>query len=254
MKITSEYYSFRAPYRLNLIKNENHKTVITEMPPKPMPSSAFYQDRLLSFGKAGINAKYLENEGFKYLKTVMDNKHLLNGIQSLEELNKAIKDLINDKLISDNAKELIPKLKGFVPTAKVNEADVGKAVNYYGYDFADNLKEIGTDNWVNKHLVDIALLAKSSELNPMERKIVLDLFDNMNFHTAVQGSPVSDGLVKEIAKRKEEGLSVEDYLRYVVKGLVHPVEGKSATGIPPFQSKYITKSKIFDTAHKIVNG
>jgi len=97
-------------------------------------------------------------------------------------------------------------------------------------------------------------LAKSANLSEAEKKIVIDLFGNKNFHIAVQANPISDGLVKEIAKMKEIGTNVDDYLRYVIKGLVHPFEGIPVDGKSPFQSQYISTSKVFDTTHTVQNG
>ena len=252
MKISSDYYSFKVPSYSKSLKNPVRSSSLQQAPSMSMPSSEFYQDRLMSFGKLGIPEKYLHNYGVRNLKPLIGEERLLEGIKSLEELNAAVKKLLEEKLSSERAKELLPLLKGFEPSGELGGASASEGTKYYGYDFADNLKEIGTDSWVSQHLVNFARLAKSSNLSEAEQKIALDLFGNRNVHIAVPANPISDGLVKEIAKMKEIGTNIDDYLRFVIKGLVHPLEGIPVDGKPPFKSEFISKTKVFDTAHQTV--
>ncbi len=254
MKISSDYHSFKVPAYSNSSKNTYRSNSMQQAPSMPMPSAGFYNDRFLTFGKVPVPEKYLHNYGVRNLEPLVGEKRLLAGIKSLEELNAAVKKLIQDKITTDQAKELLPLLKGFEPSGELGGASASQGTKYFGYDFADNLKEIGTDNWVSQHLVNFARLAKSSALSPDEQKTALDLFGNKNFHIAVQANPISDGLVKEIAKMKEMGFGIEEYLKFVVKGLVHPFEGSPVEGKLPFESKYLSTSKVFDTEHTVLKS
>ena len=69
---------------------------------------------------------------------------------------------------------------------------------YHVYHLSSALRKIAEPGWVKDHLRSFYLLAKSPELSPLEQKTVIRWFGLSAFHVLIQGTPISDGLVKTI--------------------------------------------------------
>lgn len=111
----------------------------------------------------------------------------------------------------------------------------GYYARYFLYYLAPALEAIAHDGWVERHLHDFGLLARSPALMQCCRTTALELFGLEAFHVAVQFNPCADGLVQKLChepgdRRDHARQIARDVMFYSVADGTYPPPGCGHAG------------------------